>query len=325
MPTKAGAAKRGVCAKELADARVPLCQRRLSGKAVIGGLAERDDTVSDGRFKRDNREVLEQMQRADPAGLAIGRAEPRRPRIARPAQWVTVTSPCPKSPVDWSSVNASCAALSNSGKSRCLRKVETFGSMPLRWPLLRRNYARHAAPGHQAQGSRRALPDGVIAGERIRKRAESDNHALAREEAAVLEIEILRTAWHGERRGTRTFAQAVLSYLEAEPRSENYQARINRLLQAVGDVPLSAVNQQKAIELKAKMLQPDHAPGTYTRAIVMPMRAVLHYAHELGWCDPPHIIAPPENSGRTRFLCPQRPSVWSRLPLAICNHSWFSW
>jgi integrase len=147
--------------------------------------------------------------------------------------------------------------------------------------------------------------DGKVAGKRIRGRAQSNNLALAREEAAALEAEILRTAWHGERRGTRTFAEAVLSYLEAEPRSENHNAGINRLLRAVGNVPLAAVNQEKAIELKRKMLRPDAAPGTYTRAIVMPMRAVLHYAHEqLGWCDPPHIAAPPENPGRTRFFLP---------------------
>ena len=146
--------------------------------------------------------------------------------------------------------------------------------------------------------------DGKVAGRRIRGRAQSNNLALAREEASALEAEILRTVWHGERRGTRAFAEAVLSYLEAEPRSQNHKDRINRLLRATGDIPLAAVNQEKAIELKRKMLRPDAAPGTYTRAIVMPMRAVLHYAHNLGWCEPPHITAPRENPGRTLFLLP---------------------
>jgi hypothetical protein len=62
---------------------------------------------------------------------------------------------------------------------------------------------------------------GTVAGQRVQRRASSDDLALAREEAAALEVEILRTNWHGERRGTRTFDQALLSYLEAQPRGEN--------------------------------------------------------------------------------------------------------
>lgn len=147
---------------------------------------------------------------------------------------------------------------------------------------------------------------GTVAGQRIRRRAQSDDHRLAREEAIALEAEILRAAWHGERRGTRSFAEAVVSYLEATPRSANHKARIHRLLRAMGDVPLADVDQQKAIELKQHMLRSDAAPGTYTRAIVMPMRAIMRYAHELGWCNLPHIIAPRENQGRTRFFLPEQ-------------------
>ena len=145
---------------------------------------------------------------------------------------------------------------------------------------------------------------GTVAGQRIRRRAQSNSLALAREEAAAIEAEILRTAWHGERRGARSFAAAVNSYLETAPRSANHKARLHRLLKATGDIPLSEANQAKAIELKRIMLRPDAAPGTYTRAIVMPMRAVLWHAHAQGWCDAPQIIAPRENQGRTLFLMP---------------------
>jgi integrase len=67
---------------------------------------------------------------------------------------------------------------------------------------------------------------------------------------------------------------------------------------------LRKIDQQLAIDLKGKMLRPDAAPGTYTRAIVMPLRAILHHAYKLGWCDPPHIVAPRENQGRTLFFLP---------------------
>lgn len=146
---------------------------------------------------------------------------------------------------------------------------------------------------------------GTVAGQRVRRRAQSDDPKLAAEEAAALETEILRTEWHGERRGARSFAEAALSYIESEPRSENHKARIHRLLEAVGDIPLAAANQEKALELKRKMLRPDAAPGTYTRAIIMPMRAILNYAQKLGWCDVPHFVVPRENKGRTRFLFPE--------------------
>jgi integrase len=146
--------------------------------------------------------------------------------------------------------------------------------------------------------------DVSVGKKRIRRSSETTNKALAREKATTEEAKLFRAAWHGERRGDRPFAEAVVSYLKAEPRSPNHEARIRRLLQAMGDLPLAQVNQEKAIELKEKMLRPDTAPGTYTRAIVMPLRAVLNYAHELGWCDPPRILAPPENPGRTLFFLP---------------------
>lgn len=147
--------------------------------------------------------------------------------------------------------------------------------------------------------------DVSVGKKRIRRSAETTSEKLAREKATTIEAALFRAAWHGERRGDRPFAEAVVSYLKAEPRSENHKARIDRLLVAVGDVTLAQVDQQKAIELKEKMLRPDAAPGTYTRAIVMPLRAVLNYAHGLGWCDPPHIKAPRENRGRTLFFLPE--------------------
>ena len=140
---------------------------------------------------------------------------------------------------------------------------------------------------------------------------------LAREKAATIEANLFRSAWHGERRGTRSFAEAVVSYIKSAPRSANHKARLNRLLEAMGDLPLGEINQQKAIELKDRMLAPDAAPGTYTRAIVMPLRAILHHAHKLGWCNPPHIVAPPENQGRTLFLLP---AEMDRLTSAAAPH-----
>ena len=85
-----------------------------------------------------------------------------------------------------------------------------------------------------------------ITGRRIQKRAKSDNPKLAAEEAAAWEAELLRTAWHGARRGARTFAAAVTAYTEAKPRSNDTLRRLNRLLQALGNVTLSEIDQKKS-------------------------------------------------------------------------------
>ena len=49
----------------------------------------------------------------------------------------------------------------------------------------------------------------------------------------------------------------------------------------------------------------------------MPMRAILNYAHGLGWCDSPYFVVPRENSGRTRFLLPDQAE---RLIAAAAPH-----
>jgi hypothetical protein len=160
---------------------------------------------------------------------------------------------------------------------------------------------------------------GTVAGTRIRRRAQSDDPKLAAEEAAALEADILRTAWHGERRGSRSFAEAALSYVEAEPRSENHKARVHRLLKAMGDIPLSGANQEKALELKRKLLRADAAPGTYTRAIIMPMRAILNMRKTLGGATCRTSSCRVRTRGAPAFYFRTRSSGSSPLLRRICG------
>lgn len=145
---------------------------------------------------------------------------------------------------------------------------------------------------------------GYVAGQRVRRRAQSDDAKLARKEAALLEAEILNTAWLGERPGVRSFAEAVVAYFEAEPRSEATQKRYNRVLRGVGDVKLGAINQDTVTLLKKKLLQPDHKPATVTREIINPLRAIMRLAQERGWCTAPKFRVPKETEGRTLYLLP---------------------
>jgi integrase len=135
--------------------------------------------------------------------------------------------------------------------------------------------------------------------------AASNDAKIAAEEAATLEGALLRRAWHGERRGSRTFAEAVTSYLEATPRTESTKARVRRLLLALGpETRLSQVDQDTAIRLRRSVLRVDAKPATYLREVVTPLRAILRAAAEQGWCDPPRIKAPKTADGRTHYLLP---------------------
>jgi integrase len=158
---------------------------------------------------------------------------------------------------------------------------------------------------------------GTVAGTRVRRRAQSDDPKLAAEEAAALEADLLRTAWHGERRGSRTFAEASLSYLEAAPRSDSTKTRVRRLLCVLGTSTLREIDQAAAARLKTTLLRPGAKPATYLREIVVPLRAILCHAAELRWCDPPKIKAPKIAGGRTRYLLPAEAE---RLVAAAAPH-----
>jgi len=159
--------------------------------------------------------------------------------------------------------------------------------------------------------------EGYIYGRRIQRRAQSNDPKLAAEEAATLEAQFLRTAWHGERRGARTFAEAVLAYFEAEPRTDATKKRYNRVLRALGDVKLSDIDQDTVTDLRRKLMRPGHKPATVTREIINPLRAVLRYAHERKWCDQPFFVVPSETEGRTLFLLPDEVE---RLIAAAASH-----
>jgi integrase len=146
---------------------------------------------------------------------------------------------------------------------------------------------------------------GTVAGTRVRRRAQSNDPKLAAEEATTIEADLLRTAWHGERRGSRTFAEAALSYLEAAPRSEHTKDYVRRILVALGaEMRLGQVDQDVAIRLRHTLLKPDARPSTYLRQIVTPLRAILRHSANRGWCDAPRIAAPKTPGGRTRYLLP---------------------
>jgi integrase len=149
-------------------------------------------------------------------------------------------------------------------------------------------------------------PAGAETGVRIRRRAGTDDERLAREEAAALEAQILREAWHGKRAAAHGFAEAVTSYLKHEPRSAGTKALIRRLLVHVGDAPLAALNQAAVDKARDALLKPEASPSTVRRNLIVPLRAVLIHASKRGWCAPPQFDIPAEPKGRTRFMLPEQ-------------------
>jgi integrase len=139
---------------------------------------------------------------------------------------------------------------------------------------------------------------------KIEQRAATNDLKLAEEEARILEAQILRTDWHGERKGTRSFAGAVLAYFEDEPRTDGTKARYNRVLKAIGDRPLSDIDQDTVTELRKKLMRPGCSPSTVTREIINPLRAVMRLAAKRKWCDPVEFTVPKESEGRTLYLTP---------------------
>jgi integrase len=158
---------------------------------------------------------------------------------------------------------------------------------------------------------------GSVAGVRIRRRAQSVKRAVAREEAAALEVELLRDAWHGQRRGARSFGEAILSYLAAAPRAIGDRRRLTRLLEALGDVQLATIDQVAIDRCRRLVLGPEASPSTVRRGVIVPIRAVLLHAHRRGWCDRPSFEIPREIEGRTRYLLPDEAE---RLIAAAAPH-----
>lgn len=144
-------------------------------------------------------------------------------------------------------------------------------------------------------------------GRRIRESAGTDDLHLAQEAATAREREILRTAWHGERRGTRTFAAAAEAYLDAQERTPHTEMLIGRLVRYAGPrATLADITQEWVDRARRAILAPDAAPATVRRGVIVPLTAILTFAARRGWCDRPSFEGPAVPKGRTAFLLPNQ-------------------
>lgn len=144
---------------------------------------------------------------------------------------------------------------------------------------------------------------GTLGGQRLRRRAQSNRLADARAEASAIEAAYARECWLGQRPQSRSFGEAVLSYLDTQ-RADGDKRRLGRILTALGDVRLNEIDQNAVDRVRRAMLAADASPATVRRGVVTPIRAVMMHAWRRGWCERPHFEIPREPKGRTRFLLP---------------------
>jgi integrase len=187
--------------------------------------------------------------------------------------------------------------------------------MPLR--IVRRKNRSNALT---ISGSLR-LADGSSV--RIERRASTNDVRLAREQAAALEANILRTSWHGEPKGDRTLVTAINSFGEATPRSEGVKRRLHRILMWMveageTDVRLRGVDQDFVNRMRDRMLRPNPSPATVQREVITPVSTVLRHAARQGWCDPVGLT-PQTKSPERRTDC-LTPEEAERLIDAAADH-----
>lgn len=151
---------------------------------------------------------------------------------------------------------------------------------------------------------------GTLAGQRVRESTGLDDRKAAEVYRTRREAELtLRRAWGPA--ATRTFAEAVVAYIEAGGEARFLGPIVahfgpDRL---VRDIDLDAVNAA------ARAIYPDAAPATVNRQLITPISAVVALHCRTTGQRPPVFPRRPEPTGRLRWLTPKEAD---RL-LAACD------
>lgn len=123
-----------------------------------------------------------------------------------------------------------------------------------------------------------AYATGTVAGKRIRKSLGTRDKEAAEELRAQYEARLWKRHTYGEA-AVRTFEEAALSYMQ-QGGEARYLPPIIKYMRG------RTVGSIKPAEIRAMALTlyPKHLPSTRNRQAVIPARAVINHAHDLGWC-----------------------------------------
>ena len=105
-------------------------------------------------------------------------------------------------------------------------------------------------------------------------------------------------------RATVTFAEAVASYLQAEPRRPYTKTQVGRLLDHFATQPLKHVTQEAVDRAYLVLLSPGVSNATKLRHVLTPLRAILEHAARRGWCNRPAFETPKQPKAKTPYLLP---------------------
>ncbi len=119
---------------------------------------------------------------------------------------------------------------------------------------------------------------GTIAGKRIRESLGTRDDGRAAELCAIYEARLWKRHSYGEE-AVRTFEEAAVSYLQQggegrflPPILKHFRGR------AIGSIKPAEVRAM------ATAIYPSAGPATRNRQGVIPARAIINHAHDLGWC-----------------------------------------
>lgn len=119
---------------------------------------------------------------------------------------------------------------------------------------------------------------GTVAGKRVRESLGTRDRQVAEELRAQYEARLWKRHTYGEE-AVRTFEEAAVSYLQQggegrylPPILKHFKGR------AIGSIKPAEIRQM------ALTLYPTHLPSTRNRQGIIPARAVVNHAHDLGWC-----------------------------------------
>lgn len=121
---------------------------------------------------------------------------------------------------------------------------------------------------------------GTIGGKRIRESLGTGDKKVAEEARAQYEARLWKRHTYGEE-AVRLFEEAATSYME-----QGGEARF--LAPIIKHFKGRAIGTIKPAEIRAMSMKlyPTGAAATRNRQAIIPARAVVNHAHDLGWCGP---------------------------------------
>jgi integrase len=144
---------------------------------------------------------------------------------------------------------------------------------------------------------------GTVRGQTVFESTETSDPKQAEGYRIKREAEIWDRSVHGTR-ATVSFAEAVVSYLEAHPPSFSTKRAVSKLLDHFRHTQLAQIDQVALDGAYRKLLGKDVGGATKTRHVLTPLRAILEHAARRGWCDRPVFERPKIAEALTEYRTP---------------------